>query len=128
MEILVNIDEIIEKALKWYCLDCECNNNCKKNCNCFFKDLFKRYLEGNENALPPKIYNAVKPDGTETENYYNRHLIGRIKDMFVEKAVSWLDGNTMNELCMDCEDRDLVKEFIESFKKHMEDSKNDSLI
>jgi hypothetical protein len=39
--------------------------------------------------------------------------------------VSWLDENTMSELCMNCEDRDLVKEFIESFKKHMEDSKND---
>ena len=125
MEILVNIDDIIKKALKWYCLDCECNNNCKDDCNCFFKDLFKRYLEGNENALPPKIYNAVKPDGIETDNYTNRHLIRRIKDMIVEKAVSWLDENTMSELCMNCEDRDLVKEFIESFKKHIENSKND---
>jgi hypothetical protein len=119
------MENIIEKALKWYCLDCECNNNCKDDCNCFFKDSFKRYLEGNENSLPPKIYGSVKLDETETENYHNRHLIRRIKDMIVKKAVSWLDENTMSELCMNCEDRDLVKEFIESFKKHMEDSKND---
>lgn len=31
----------------------------------------------------------------------------------------------MHNLCMNCEDSGLVKEFIESFKKHMEDFKND---
>ena len=77
-------DAFIEKALKWYCLDCACNDNCAANHKCAFWSFFKDYLEGNDKALPPKISNAFNPDGSTTENYRYRHIIERMQDDFIE--------------------------------------------
>ena len=79
-------DAFIEKALKWYCLDCACNDNCATNHKCAFWSFFKDYLEGNDKALPPKIGNAFNPDGSTTENYRYRHIIERMQDDFIKKA------------------------------------------
>lgn len=46
-------EQEIERTLKWYCLDCRCNDNCKDH-KCAFYSFFKQYLEGDEKALPPK--------------------------------------------------------------------------
>lgn len=83
-------DAFIEKALKWYCLDCACNDNCAANHKCAFWSFFKDYLEGNDKALPPKIENAFNPDGSTTENYRYRHIIERMQDDFIEKACEWI--------------------------------------
>lgn len=111
-------DDFIKKALKWYCLDCICNDTCSNTC--YFKSTFKRYLEGDDNQLPPKFENAINPDGSTSENYRYRHFIRRMQDDFIEKAVEWLDhrgclyiqysegGTSFNN-----------KQFIENFKKAM---------
>ena len=106
-------DVFIEKALKWYCLDCACNDNCAANHKCAFWSFFKDYLEGNEKALPPKIGNAFNPDGSTTENYRYRHIIERIQDDFVEKAISWL--KEQNEII----GVSFQKDFLERFKNYM---------
>lgn len=46
-------EQDIERTLNWYCLDCSCNGQCKDH-KCAFYSYFKQYLEGNDNALPPK--------------------------------------------------------------------------
>lgn len=62
--------EEIDKILKWYCLDCDCNDRCIGSC--FFKSTFKEYLEGNENMVPPKF------DWTTMSNFYRfHHLLER---------------------------------------------------
>lgn len=82
-------DVFIEKALKWYCLDCECNDNCDADHKCFFRQEYKRYLEGNDNALPPKIGNAFKPDDDFIDNRIHKHLIRKMQDAFIEKACNY---------------------------------------
>lgn len=85
--------DLIEKALKWYCLDCECNDNCAAFHKCFFREQFQRYLEdGGEHFLPPKISSALNPDGSTTENYRYRHILSRLKEQ-AEKdlALTWED-------------------------------------
>lgn len=116
-------DVFIEKALKWYCRDCECNDNCTANCKCAFRDFFEMYLKGNEKALPPKIGSAINPDGSTTENYRYRHFIERMQDAFIEKACEWLKANARyymwrSELDVDC---GLCDEFFNDFKKAMEE-------
>jgi hypothetical protein len=96
----IRTNAFIEKALKWYCLDCECNDNCNALHNCFFKSEFKRYLEGAENALPPKFKNALNPDGSTSDNYRYRHFIGVMKDKFIEKACAWIKYNNNNGGCL----------------------------
>ena len=86
----VRADAFIEKALKWYCLDCACNDNCKYKCA--FWSFFKDYLEGNDKALPPKIENALNPEGSTTDNYRYRHFLKRVQDTFIEKACVYLDS------------------------------------
>lgn len=86
-------DAFIEKALKWYCLDCECNDNCRAEHRCFFRQEYKRYLEGNENAIPPKFKNAINPDGSLTDNYQYRHFIRKMQDAFIERVCEWLNKN-----------------------------------
>ena len=44
-----NTDVFIEKALKWYCLDCACNDNCKGKCA--FWSFFKDYLEDRKSVV-----------------------------------------------------------------------------
>ena len=107
-------DAFIEKALKWYCLDCACNDNCAANHKCAFWSFFKDYLEGNDKALPPKISNAFNPDGSTTENYRYRHIIERIKDDFIEKTCEWLEKNIAELTGVDS------YAITESFKQAME--------
>lgn len=37
-------------------------------------------------VLPPKIENALNPDGSTTDNYRYRHFLKRVQDTFIEKA------------------------------------------
>ena len=99
-------DAFIKRALKWYCLDCECNDNCK-NTECFFKGQFRRYLKGNDNDIPPKISNCIlNEDGPLSENWRYRHII----DAFIEKAANWINEHTsLSE-----------KMVVENFVKYME--------
>lgn len=87
----IRTDAFIEKALKWYCRDCECNDNCPANHKCAFRDFFEKYLRGNEKALPPKAEYALDPEGftTKNYNYRYRHFIRRMNDTFIEKAAEW---------------------------------------
>lgn len=87
--VYVREDAFIENALKWYCLDCICNDTCSNTC--YFKSTFKKYLKGNDKQLPPKIENAINPDGSTTENYRYRHFISRMQDAFFEKARKWFE-------------------------------------
>ena len=89
----IRTDAFIEKALKWYCLDCECNDNCDADHKCFFRQEYKRYLEGNDNAVPPKFDNAILPDEDAAKNYRYRHYIRKMQDAFIEKACNWLLNN-----------------------------------
>jgi len=88
----IRTDAFIEKALKWYCLDCECNNNCNADHKCFFRQEYKRYLEGNENACLPKFAGAIlNPDGSTSENWRHRHFIRKMQDAFMKKAENFLE-------------------------------------
>lgn len=79
-------DAFIDKALKWYCLDCECNDNCKDT-KCFFYREYERYLKGEANAIPPKFeYTILNPDGSTSDNWRHRHFIRKMQDAFIEKA------------------------------------------
>lgn len=44
----------IEKVLKWYCRDCECNDRCEADHKCYFHEQFSKYLKGDSKALPPE--------------------------------------------------------------------------
>ena len=82
----IRTDVFIEKALKWYCLDCECNDNCKDT-KCFFYREFERYLKGKENCLPPKFSDVIlNEDGSTSDNWRHRHFIRKMQDAFIEKA------------------------------------------
>lgn len=83
-------DAFIEKALKWYCLDCECNDNCK-DIKCFFYREYERYLKGEANAIPPKFSDRIiNEDGSVSENYRYRHFINRVQEAFIKKTCEWL--------------------------------------
>lgn len=43
-----------KKALKWYCRDCECNDDCKANHRCYFIYDFQEFLDEKHKTLPPK--------------------------------------------------------------------------
>ena len=82
----IRTDDFIEKALKWYCLDCECNDNCKDT-KCFFYREFERYLKGKENCLPPKFSDVIlNEDGSTSDNWRYRHFIRKMQDAFIGKA------------------------------------------
>lgn len=118
----IRTDAFIEKALKWYCLDCECNGNCK-DIKCFFYREYERYLKGEANAIPPKFSDRIiNEDGSVSENYRYRHFINRVQEAFVEKACEWLEENAgdyvvhhWNETMLD------TMSLIEDFKKYMEE-------
>jgi len=111
----ISKDAFIEKALKWYCLDCECNDNCNADYKCYFRQEYKRYLEGNNNAIPPKFDNAINPDGSVTENYRYRHFIQKVQDAFVEKACEFLKDHLAGyDIC-----EDDIERSVESFKLAM---------
>lgn len=116
-------DAFIEKALKWYCLDCECNDKCKDT-KCFFHNAYKRYLEGDTNCLPPKISNTIlNEDGSTSDNWCYRHFIAKMQEAFIEKACEWLkESVTNNPKC----NRIISKkgvitmgELIKDFRKYM---------
>ena len=114
-------DAFIERALKWYCLDCACNDNCAANHKCAFWSFFKDYLEGNDKILPPKIGNAFNPDGSTTENYRYRHIIERMQDDFIEKACEWFEENFMNVHKWEISTYEFenTKSMIDEFRKYM---------
>ena len=114
-------DAFIEMALKWYCLDCECNDNCKDS-KCFFHNEFKRYLEGNEHAIPPKFETAIlNPDGSTTENWRYRHFIRKMQDTFIEKAAEWIKENLLKHTYVYEGEVDIgMAVFLEEFKQAME--------
>ena len=106
-------DDYIEKALNWYCLDCECNDNCKDT-KCFFHNAYKRYLEGDTNSLPPKFSNTIlNEDGSTSDNWRYRHFTSKMQDAFIKKAAEWLseieNGTTITD----------IDKFVEDFKKAM---------
>jgi hypothetical protein len=104
-------DAFIEKALKWYCLDCECNDNCKDT-KCFFHNAYKRYLEGDTNSLPPKFSNTIlNEDGSTSDNWRYRHFISKMQDAFIEKACEWLDETLRNTDFYENEIELMVNEF-----------------
>ena len=81
----------IEKALKWYCLDCECNDNCKDT-KCFFYREYERYLKGESNAIPPKFSDRIlNEDGNTSDNWRYRHFIRKVQDAFIKKAENFLE-------------------------------------
>ena len=106
-------DAFIEKALKWYCLDCECNDNCKDT-KCFFYREFERYLKGETNALPPKFSNRIlNEDGSTSDNWRYRHFTNKMQDAFIEKALRWMiSQGGVNDA--------LSGEMVEDFRKYME--------
>ena len=110
----VRTDAFIEKALKWYCLDCECNGNCK-NTKCFFYDQYERYLNGETNAIPPKFSDRIiNENGSVSEEYRYRHFINRMQESFIEKACEWLkEQDEMVGISFE-------EDFIERFKNYME--------
>ena len=111
----VRTDAFIEKALKWYCLDCECNDNCKDT-KCFFHNAYKRYLEGDTNSLPPKFSNTIlNEDGSTSDNWRYRHFTSKMQDAFIEKAVEWLDKTLRDTDFYENE----IELFIKEFKKSM---------
>lgn len=112
----IRTDAFIEKVLRWYCLDCACNDNCAANHKCAFWSFFKDYLEGNDKALPPKISNAFNPDGSTTENYRYRHIIERMQDALIKKACEYLEPIIFS---MNLGDQPDTDKFIEDFKNYM---------
>ena len=89
-------DAFIEKALKWYCLDCECNDNCKDT-KCFFYREYERYLKGEMNALPPKFADRIlNEDGSTSDNWRYRHFTSKMQDAFIEKAWSFIEDNFLS--------------------------------
>lgn len=84
-------DAFIEKALKWYCLDCECNDNCKDT-KCFFYREYERYLKGESKAIPPKFSDRIlNEDGSTSDNWRYRHFIRKVQDTFMKKAENFLE-------------------------------------
>lgn len=79
--------------MKWYCLDCECNDNCKDT-KCFFYREYERYLKGETNALPPKFADRIlNEDGSTSDNWRYRHFTSKMQDAFIKKATEWLKEN-----------------------------------
>lgn len=107
----------IEKALKWYCLDCECNDKCKDT-KCFFHNAYKRYLEGDVNCLPPKLSNTIlNEDGSASDHWSYRHFITKMQDAFIDKAKKWFEKQ--NEWFDPNSNRHCDMESFEDFKNYM---------
>lgn len=99
----VRTDAFMEKALKWYCLDCECNDNCKDS-KCFFHNEYERYLKGETNALPPKFTNRIlNEDGSTSDDWRYRHYTQKMKEAFIEKAKKWIEENIEDYVSCDGE-------------------------
>ena len=112
----IRTDAFIEKALKWYCLDCECNDNCKDT-KCFFHNAYKRYLEGDTNSLPPKFSNTIlNEDGSTSDNWRYRHFTSKMQDAFIEKAWDWVEDNILSS---NQQDKSLL--YYKQFKKYLEE-------
>jgi len=116
----VRTDAFIEKALKWYCLDCECNGNCKDS-KCFFYDQYKRYLNGETNAIPPKFSDRIiNENGSVSEKYRYRHFINRMQNAFIEKACEYF--RTKKKCVFACIGEDVYRSILN--EEEIEDFKN----
>ena len=94
----IRTDAFIDKALKWYCLDCECNDNCKDT-KCFFYRQYERYLKGEKNAIPPKFSDRIlNEDGSTSDNWRYRHFIVKMQDAFTEKAEKYLKSQFIKDV------------------------------
>ena len=114
----VRTDAFTEKALKWYCLDCECNDKCKDS-KCFFHNTYKRYLEGDTNCLPPKFSGTIlNEDGSTSDNWRYRHFTSKMQDAFIEKACAWF--RTLDDKEPPYK---TTEEFIEGFRNYMKGEK-----
>ena len=113
----IRTNVFINKALKWYCLDCECNDNCKDT-KCLFYREYERYLKGEANALPPKFSNTIlNEDGSTSDNWCYRHFIAKMQDAFIEKACEWIKS-----MWSETDDRfkeDYTGMLIENFKNYI---------
>ena len=110
-------DAFIEKALKWYCLDCECNDNCKYT-KCFFYREYERYLKGETNALPPKFSDRIlNEDGSTSDNWSYRHFITKMEDAFIEKAEDFI-YSALNDGIMGTAN---IEDFMRLFKRYMKE-------
>ena len=116
----IRTDAFIEKALKWYCLDCECNDNCKDT-KCFFYREYERYLKGGTNALPPKFSDLIlNEDGSISDNWCYRHFIKKMQDDFIEKACEWLSkSSNYNEGFIYPSHNGVIDAFVNNFKNYM---------
>ena len=76
-------EQDIERTLNWYCLDCSCNGQCKDH-KCAFYSYFKQYLEGNDNALPPKDeWNVHHPF-----HRFHRQLIHNLEKEMLDSEIN----------------------------------------
>ena len=109
-------DAFIEKALKWYCRDCDCNDNCKDIKRFFYRE-YERYLKGEANAIPPKFSDRIiNEDGSISDNWRYRHFIKRMQDAFIEKAEKYLLEHLIDYWSQGVTDE---SGFIEDFKNYM---------
>lgn len=69
-------DRSIDNILMWYCRDCSCNDNCEHKC--LFRTQFKKYLEGDYEALTPKFE-------------FDRWKFNRFRKNFIEESLKWLE-------------------------------------
>lgn len=113
-------DAFIEMALKWYCLDCECNDNCK-DIKCFFYRQYERYLKGEKDTIPPKFSGRIlNEDGSLSDNWRYRHFIIKMQDAFIEKACEMINNINCHYIRYSIAGASFDnKQFIEDFKKAM---------
>lgn len=67
---------------------------------------------------PEKIY-LQEPTKVRTEKVYDNDVEYTRTDAFIEKTCKWLKYNTLRELCLDFDDTQLVREFVDSYKEYM---------
>lgn len=113
----------IENTLKWYCLDCECNDNCKDT-KCFFYNEYKRFLEGEKKAIPPKFSGRIlNEDGSTSDNWRYRHFIAKMQEAFIEKACEFISLNVADYIDVThkggIEHLALQERFIDVFRNYM---------
>ena len=84
-----------EKALRWYCRDCECNDDCKANHHCYFIYDFQEFLDEKHKTLPPK------GDGLRFKRF-RRELAKDITEFIDENIVKYASiDNDKKKLLME---------------------------
>lgn len=69
-------EKTIQRALLWYCRDCAFNDRCNKEYRCAFYSFFKKYLEGDDTALPPK----EERNPRDRFNRFHRQLVDNLNE------------------------------------------------